>query len=136
MKKKNGSLDVNFKNYAQKFSDNTNNIVKNGVNEINKFVDARYVSASEAVWRIFGFDVNQQAPHTIRLPVHLEHMQTILFKATDKPQDILEKNKETQLTQFFEMNKTDEIARQLNYYEMPLKFLWNRRKKKWTKRKK
>ena len=113
------------------------NITANkNLDEIKKYLDARYVSASEACWRIFQYDTNKQNPHTIRLPVHLEGQQNILFDDDGNLNEILEKNHETPLTQYLKMNETDPEARELYYYQMPISYIWNKAQKKWTKRKK
>ncbi len=40
-------------------------------NEIKKYFDCRYVSALEAVWRIFKFDMHERFPTIERLQYHL-----------------------------------------------------------------
>ena len=50
---------------------NDNITTNNNHDEIKKFLDARYVGAPEAVWRSLGFNMTEQNPHTVRLPVHL-----------------------------------------------------------------
>jgi hypothetical protein len=39
--------------------------------EIKKYFDCRYVSASEATWRIFKFDMHERFPTVERLQYHL-----------------------------------------------------------------
>ena len=85
--------------------ENTSNINSN--DEINKFIDARYISASESIWRIFQYDLNSQNPNTVRLPVHLENQQLIIFKEKDNLNQVVNKDVDTQLTSFFKLNSTD-----------------------------
>ncbi|KAF9398939.1 hypothetical protein BGZ76_008011, partial [Entomortierella beljakovae] len=40
-------------------------------NEINDFVDGRYIAPCEAVWRIFGFKMQSHYPCVVRLQLHL-----------------------------------------------------------------
>jgi len=40
-------------------------------NKLQDFVNARYVSATEATWRIFGFETTRMMPTVTSLPVHL-----------------------------------------------------------------
>lgn len=49
--------------------------------EIQEYIQARYLSASEAAWRIFGFHVNQREPSVTALPVHLPGEDSLLFSA-------------------------------------------------------
>jgi hypothetical protein len=41
------------------------------VNQIKDFINARYVGACEATWRIFGFDITRKIPYVISLSIHL-----------------------------------------------------------------
>ncbi len=53
------------------------------VDEIQRFLDARYVSASEAVWRIFQFRLQHVFPSVVPLPVHLPSRQPVIFDETE-----------------------------------------------------
>ncbi len=48
--------------------------------EIEQFQDARYVSASEAAWRILAFDIVDNDPPVYRLEVHTEGHHTVYFE--------------------------------------------------------
>ena len=50
-------------------------------NEIQEYIQARYLSASEAAWRIFGFHINQREPSVSVLPVHLPGEDSLLFSS-------------------------------------------------------
>ncbi|XP_074346664.1 uncharacterized protein LOC141685467 [Apium graveolens] len=52
-------------------SEQTARSVKN-LDEVKNFLDGRYVCASEASWRIFGFDIHHRSPSVERLPIHLQ----------------------------------------------------------------
>jgi len=52
-------------------------------NEIKKYLDCRYVSTSEVVWRIFKFDMHEQFPAIERLQYHLPNQQMVLFDDDD-----------------------------------------------------
>ncbi|XP_047132562.1 uncharacterized protein LOC124811257 [Hydra vulgaris] len=47
--------------------------------EINTFLNCRYVSAPEALWRIFEFSLGGMSHKIIRLQVHLPDNQMIYF---------------------------------------------------------
>jgi len=52
----------------------SDNVTKGNVvdiDEIKKYLDCRYVSASEAAWRIFKFDMHERFPTVERLQYHL-----------------------------------------------------------------
>ena len=48
--------------------------------EISNSQLARYISASEAVWRILRFDFISRKPPVLRLDVHLENYHTVVFE--------------------------------------------------------
>jgi hypothetical protein len=41
------------------------------INEIDDYVCGRYICATEAAWRIFGFDITTKQPSVTCLPIHL-----------------------------------------------------------------
>ena len=47
--------------------------------EIKQFVDAKWVCAPEALWRIFKFVTNRLYPSVERLQIHLPKGQTVHF---------------------------------------------------------
>ncbi|XP_031279085.1 uncharacterized protein LOC116137522 [Pistacia vera] len=49
------------------------------IDEITAYLDCRYISAIEACWRIFKFDMYYREPAVERLPFHLENEQTVIF---------------------------------------------------------
>src|SRR5216117_3072452 len=65
--------------YVYKGGDRTTAVLQNEVNEIQDYVDARYLSAPEAVWHIFGFKLHHRFPAIQRLQIHLPNQQTVTF---------------------------------------------------------
>ena len=49
------------------------------IDEIDKYVDSRYVGAQEAVWRVFGNEMSSQHPPVHRLQVHSENMEQVVY---------------------------------------------------------
>ncbi|XP_057246767.1 uncharacterized protein LOC125491881 [Beta vulgaris subsp. vulgaris] len=49
------------------------------IDEIKMYYDCRYISACEAIWRIFGFNIHYRTPAVERLSFHLPGEQTVLF---------------------------------------------------------
>jgi len=41
------------------------------VDEIEEFLEGRYVVAQEACWRLFGFETNNKIHSICHLPIHL-----------------------------------------------------------------
>lgn len=103
--------------------------------EITNFVNARYVSASEAIWRIYGFDLHEEYPTIQRLTVHLPEQQVITFDEQKELEETLEKNTNTTLTEWFKTNEKDSFARNILYDDFPKYYTWNTTSKKWNRRK-
>ncbi|XP_052622302.1 uncharacterized protein LOC111911148 [Lactuca sativa] len=61
------------------------------VDEINEYYDCRYLSACEASWRIFKYDVHYRYPSVVRLPFHLPGQQQIVYGEDDDIDDVLNK---------------------------------------------
>ncbi|XP_019100224.1 PREDICTED: uncharacterized protein LOC104783899 [Camelina sativa] len=106
-------------------------------NEINEYLDCRYLSACEAMWRIFKFNIHHHNPVVQRLPLHLLGEQCTVFGEKEKlpSVEIRYGHGRTMFTEYFEMNKICEVARKLKYVQMPLEFLWDSDNKMYRRRK-
>ena len=101
--------------------------------EVQRYVDARYVSASEGCWRIFHYDLQDRYPSIQRLALHLPDQQTVVYREGDA-QNAVENPKSTTLTAWFEANDLYPEARALLYHEMPEHFTWDSANRKWKPR--
>ncbi|CEP10635.1 hypothetical protein [Parasitella parasitica] len=73
--------------------------------EIKNFLDARYVSAAEACWRLFSFPMHKEYPACQRLDVHLPGDRMVYFDEDDHPQDVLNRPMaDSTLTAWFKYN--------------------------------
>jgi len=108
------------------------------VDEIQDYLDARYVSASEACWRIFGFNMHHNFPSVERLPVHVENGQSITYNPdTETAEEVMSRPgiDTTMLTAFFDAcTQFPELAAGLLYPDCPSKFVWKAKEKKWAPR--
>jgi hypothetical protein len=77
--------------------------------EIREYQDCRYVSASEAAWRLLAFDMHREQPNVMRLAVHLPDQQTVVFNPDPSPHNphsgLESVNAKTSLTSWFAFNK-------------------------------
>ncbi len=105
--------------------------------KLKKYLDCRYVSASEATWRIFKFDMHERFPTVERLQYHLPNMQMVLFDDDDDLQEVATWSaiSRTMLTEWFKINQESEVARSLTFDQFPQQWVWNRKLKRWTLRK-
>jgi len=76
--------------------------------------------------------MHEEYPSVIALTVHLPNEQYVIYNENQSAENILN-NKETTLTEYFELNKNDPEARNYLYTEIPKHYIWQ--KKKWIKRK-
>ncbi|XP_074342908.1 uncharacterized protein LOC141680633 [Apium graveolens] len=106
------------------------------MDEIKNFLDGRYICASEAAWRLLGFDIHHRFPSVERLPVHMEDEKCVSFKPHDDLGDVAERAKIrfTKLEGWFETNKSFPEARQYTYEEFPTYFTWKADLCKWKAR--
>ncbi|XP_073152577.1 uncharacterized protein [Henckelia pumila] len=107
------------------------------VDEIKTFQDARWVSAPEAMWRIFEFDLNEIFPAVINLPLHLPNQQCVTFWKNQNLQNVLNFGYvgKTMLIEYFSTCCANIEARQYLYSEFPCHFVWDSREKSWNRRK-
>ena len=90
--------------------------------EINRYINARYISASEAFWRLNRFEIHRKHPPVEKLPCHLPDQQTVLFEPGQVEQAIGTRPPPTKLTAFFNMNKEDINARTIIFSDFPQYF--------------
>ncbi|XP_076945766.1 uncharacterized protein LOC143616964 [Bidens hawaiensis] len=107
------------------------------VDEIKAFYDCRYLSACEASWRIFAFDVHYRVPAVTRLPFHLPGQQQVIYGPEEDIEDVLTKtsNSVSMFTCWMVANRNYEHARRLSYAEFPTQFVWKKTSPpKWVER--
>lgn len=106
--------------------------------EIQKFQSARWISPPEAMWRIYGFILCEIYPSVISLQLHLENNQFITYKKSDDLTKVITRDDtcKTMLIEYFEMNVRNEKAKTLLYKEFLEHFVWDKKHKLWTPRKK
>ncbi|XP_021995534.1 uncharacterized protein LOC110892691 [Helianthus annuus] len=106
------------------------------VDEIKAYLDCRYISACEAAWRIFMYDIHYRYPAVEVLPFHCEDGQSIGYNDHDNLCDIVTDPtvKMTMFTEWMNCNKVDEFARTLRYVQFPGYYVWNAKNRKWNRR--
>ncbi len=112
--------------------------------EIKIYQDDRYVSASEACHRLYGFDLHKEHPNVVRLVVHLKGRQTILFQEGTNATAVLNRNPHTTLTAWFAFNKTTRehlnpsaplrLALNTLYHDFPCIATWKKKENQWALR--
>ncbi|PNT60476.1 hypothetical protein BRADI_5g00385v3, partial [Brachypodium distachyon] len=92
-----------------------------GVDEVEEYVNCRYLSSCEAMWRMFSFDVHVRNPSIERLEIHLPGMNRVTYSENDSLSDVVqwEDVRKSTLTEWFAMNRM---------------FTWYSEHKRWTPR--
>jgi hypothetical protein len=122
------------------------------VNEVLQFLNGRFLSAPESVWRIFENSMQRISPNVVRLTVHLEDEQTVcvanaqrvisqVHYETDEQMQAIAggEAQDTMLTAFFAVNDARRLADlpPLLYKDVVKEYWWNRQNGKpyrWTAR--
>ncbi|CAG8733982.1 12420_t:CDS:2, partial [Acaulospora morrowiae] len=104
-------------------------------NEIDAFIESRYISAPEAYWRLSEYEMQEKSHSIVRLPVHLPDEQNLYFTLGEE-QFALNKAKLnfTMLTAWFKLNEEDKQAREILYHDILLHYRFNQQSKMWQKR--
>ncbi|KAI5406569.1 uncharacterized protein LOC127079922 [Lathyrus oleraceus] len=106
------------------------------MDEVQQYVDARWICAPEALWKIFRFTLYRLYPSVERLQIHLPNRHQVRFYDHQQIADVLnnERNSKTMLTQFFALNLRDPQARKYMYREIPEHYCWNKPDMEWHHR--
>ena len=72
------------------------------IDEVQQYLDARWICAPEALWKIFIFTIYRMNPAVERLQIHLLNQQQVRFYKHQTINDVLndDNNSKTMLTQF------------------------------------
>ena len=115
------------------------------VNECQNFINARYIGATEALWRLFGFPMHRMSPEVTQMAIHLPEDQNCFLKTKKNPRkseqqhqeemkNAVKKQERTMLTAFFEVNKKEVEAREYLYPDILKHYTYNKVNKEFTKR--
>ncbi|KAL1333322.1 uncharacterized protein [Arachis hypogaea] len=107
------------------------------IDEIKNYLDCRYISPCEAVWRIFAYPIHSREPAVQRLSFHLPGRNPILYEDGEDIDDILSKPgiDQSMFTAWMEANNNYSEAKELIYSEFPRFFVYNKKEKIWSRRK-
>ncbi|CAN7080162.1 unnamed protein product [Brassica oleracea var. botrytis] len=115
---------------------NSENTSQNIVDEIKRFIDCRYISPCEGMWRILGFELHYSSTSIQRLSFHIPGEHNVTYDDEEDIDDVLtkEKNQTSQFLEFMKMCSQNSDAKELTYIQFPYFFVWNKSKPEWTPR--
>ncbi|KAG5861035.1 hypothetical protein JTB14_013981 [Gonioctena quinquepunctata] len=95
------------------------------IDEIQQYIDGRYVSAMEATWRLFSFKLHGRSHSVLVLPVHLPGDRDILYNEEDDVDEIEARLlKPSKLEAWFTLNQNEPRAKAYRWAEIPEHFTW------------
>ena len=56
---------------------------------MKRYEEGRYISATEAIWRFYEFELHEMEPAVVRLALHLKGQQQVQFEPTSSAADVL-----------------------------------------------
>ena len=106
--------------------------------EVQLYLDARWVGTHEAFWRLMMFEMHGEVPNVVRLSIHLPGQQCVIWDSDQQPdiQQVIDQaaEKDTTLTAYFKANARYEDAKDLLYHEFPQRFTWVASRRVWKPR--
>lgn len=104
--------------------------------EIKQYLDCRYVSPCEAVWRILSFPIHGRKPAVERMYFHLEGEHNIYWNENQTIDDVLLRPSvtESMFTSWMEANSKYPEAKNLTYSKFVSKFTYVKTKRSWKPR--
>jgi hypothetical protein len=101
--------------------------------EIETFIDCRYLCPQEAVWRLFKFEMSHRSHVIYRMNIHLPNQQEMYFiEGQEQIAAERGRNQMTKLLAWFELNRRDTNANAMTYCEVGKHYVWNN--SQWTPR--
>lgn len=104
------------------------------IDEIQDYLDARYVSSSEACHRIFGGPIHKHSPAVTRLAIQLPNQHLVLFQENADLRELLSRAPTSTSEGWFLLNQKDPNARRHLYLNIPKHYKW--KENKWHPRSK
>ena len=112
------------------------------LDEIQEHLDARYLGATEAAWRLFEYPMHGQSHSVQRLVVHLPGQQFVTFQDGSEAEALHQaRSQNTTLTAWFQFNATHAALAEGHaavnglYQDMPLHCTWQKDSRQWRLRK-
>ncbi|XP_058752050.1 uncharacterized protein LOC131625170 [Vicia villosa] len=108
------------------------------IHKIQQYLDCRYVSSSEACWRIFSLKIHTRKPIVEHMFFHLIGEKVVSFTGFERVENVLDNTSATKFmfAAWFIVNEKYEEARTPSYDQFVTKFGYEKRSRSWKPRKK
>jgi hypothetical protein len=111
-----------------RFTDGQMHEIRNP-NEVEHYQNTRYLSASEALSRIYDYAIVHKYPPVELLDVHLEDEQGVFFTEHTAETVADRGPPRTKLTEYFDLNLRDAAARDILYPDIYRHYTWDKAKR-------
>jgi hypothetical protein len=116
--------------YVYKGADRTTMRLSDTDDEIERYLQGRYIGPTEAFWRIFEYRMHEEYPTVTSLSLHLKDQQPVYFPddaADEEVQQILNKSR-SMLMAYFDYYKGNPNKPKYLYQDFPCHFVWKQKK--------
>ena len=120
--------------YIHKGGDRLETTFVDKQDEVLMYEAGRYLSSSEAVWRLFAFEVHAASPQVVRLNIHLPGEHRVTFDEFDGLFEVRAAPARSMLLAWFEYNEWNAEARDVLYVDFPANHRWMTQHSKWQLR--
>ncbi|XP_026402586.1 uncharacterized protein LOC113298127 [Papaver somniferum] len=111
-------------------------LIVGGCDEVQQYIDARYIGPLEAAWRLYGKWMHEEEPTVVRLAIHLPGQQRFVYDPNN-PIDTVStaaENYKSTLMAYFDYYCNNPTTKAYTYQDFPQHFRWNKGID-WTSRK-
>jgi hypothetical protein len=123
--------------YTYKGHDRAN--IQFQVDEVQRYIDARYVGPPESCWRLLQRPMHDTSHTIARLAVHEFQEHSVVFRPGEERKALEGGGKRSTLDGWLKLNEDGGHggvdSREFRYAEIPEHFVWNRKLGAWTARK-
>jgi hypothetical protein len=111
-------------------------VIADPINEIQQYIDARYLNVAEGVDSLLSFKKHMEWPPITRLVVHLPGQHNIIFNENEDLATVAERaaHQKPTLTAYFAYNAQNADGRNVVYADFPADHVWKIREKVWLVR--
>jgi len=122
--------------YVYKGPDRVAMVIAGPINEIQQYIDARYLSAARGVDSLLSFKKHMEWPPVTRLVVHLPRQHNVIFNENEDLAVVVEHvaHQKTTLTAYFAYNAQNANGWNVVYADFPTDHVWKIREKVWSAR--
>jgi hypothetical protein len=120
--------------YVYKGPNHVATMIAGPTNEIQQYIDARYLSTAEGVDSLLSFKKHTEWSPVTQLVVHLPGQHNVIFNKNEDLAVVAERaaHQKTTLTAYFAYNAQNADGQNVVYVDFPVNHVWKIREKVWS----